>query len=61
MNNLEKAELTVSICYIERFSKSGIQIYNSEVPKKSRKDNEMQLQSVMLYKQTQYVVNLRTM
>ena len=32
MNTLEKAEHTASICHIERFSKSGILIYNSKVP-----------------------------
>ena len=32
MNTLEKAELTTSIRHIERFLKSGISIYNSEVP-----------------------------
>ena len=29
---MEKAELTASICHIVRFLKSGIPIYNSEVP-----------------------------
>ena len=32
MSNSEKAELTVSVRHIERFSKLGIPIYNSEVP-----------------------------
>ena len=32
MNTLEKAELTASIHHIKRFSKSGILIYNSEIP-----------------------------
>ena len=32
MNTLEKAELTTSIRHMERFLKSGISIYNSEVP-----------------------------
>ena len=32
MNTSEKAELSASIRHIERFSKSGIPIYNSEVP-----------------------------
>ena len=31
MNTSEKAELTASIRHIERFSKSGLLIYNSEV------------------------------
>ena len=31
MNILEKAELTASICHIDRFLKSGMPIYNSEV------------------------------
>ena len=30
MNTLEKAELTTSICQTEKFSKSGIPIYNSQ-------------------------------
>ena len=29
---LEKAELTALVCYIDRFLKLGIPIYNSEVP-----------------------------
>ena len=29
---LEKAEFTNSVCHIEKFSKSVIPIYNSEVP-----------------------------
>ena len=32
MNTLGKAECTASVRHIERFSKSGIPIYNSEVP-----------------------------
>ena len=32
MSILEKVELTTSIRYIVRFSKSGILIYNSKVP-----------------------------
>ena len=32
MNALEKAELAASIHHIVRFLKSGIPIYNSEVP-----------------------------
>ena len=32
MHTSEKANLTSSIHHIERFSKSGIPIYNSEVP-----------------------------
>ena len=32
MNTLEKAELSASVCHIERFSKSGILIFNSEMP-----------------------------
>ena len=32
MDTLEKAELTASIRHIARFVKSGIPIYNSEVP-----------------------------
>ena len=32
MGTLEKAELTASIRHIVRFLKSGIPIYNSEVP-----------------------------
>ena len=31
MNTLEKAELNISLHHSERFSKSGIPIYNSEV------------------------------
>ena len=31
MNTLEKVELTASVHYFERFSKSGISIDNSEV------------------------------
>ena len=32
MNALEKAELTTSVSHIERFSKSGMPIYNFNVP-----------------------------
>ena len=32
LNNLEKAEITASTRHIARFLKSGIPIYNSEVP-----------------------------
>ena len=32
MNTSQKTELTVPICHVQRFSKSGILIYNSEVP-----------------------------
>ena len=32
MNILEKAELTASICHIYIFLKSGIPIYNFEIP-----------------------------
>ena len=32
MNPLEKVECTASVRHFERFSKSGILIYNSEVP-----------------------------
>ena len=32
MDSLEKAELTTSIRHIAKFLKSGISIYNSEVP-----------------------------
>ena len=32
MSTSEKTELTSSVRHIERFSKSGIPIYNSEVP-----------------------------
>ena len=35
---LGKAELIVSIRHIEKFSNSGIPIYNSKVPEKSRKE-----------------------
>ena len=32
MDTLEKVELTTSICHIARILKSGIPIFNSEVP-----------------------------
>ena len=32
IDTLEKTELTASICHIAKFLKSGIRIYNSEVP-----------------------------
>ena len=32
MNTLEKDEFSASVRHIERFSKSGIPIYNSKVP-----------------------------
>ena len=32
MDSLEKAELTTSIGHIAKFLKSGMSIYNSEVP-----------------------------
>ena len=54
MDILEKAELTASILYIARFLKSGIPIYNSEVPDKAgRKTKENTLQSVLRFTQTQ--------
>ena len=34
MNNLNKPDLTSSICHVERFSNSEIPIYNSKVPEK---------------------------
>ena len=32
MNTLLNSELTASICHIERCSKSGMPVYNSEAP-----------------------------
>ena len=41
INPSEKAKLTTSISNVERFSKLGIPIYNSEVPEKmGRKSGE---------------------
>ena len=53
----KKAELTASICHIERFLKSTIPIYNSEVSdtaqKKREKEDDRHLQGVMRFRQTQ--------
>ena len=40
INACEKAELTASIHYIERFSKSGIPVSSSEVPDKAGKKKQ---------------------
>ena len=61
MDTLEKAEFTPSICHIVIFLKSGIPIYNSEIPdmagrkeeKEKEKEEHRQLQSVMWFTQTQ--------
>ena len=61
MGTLEKAEVTTSIHHIGRFLKSGIPSYNSEVPdtasRKTKEEEEeeehRQLQSVILFTQTQ--------
>ena len=61
MDTLEKAEFTASFRHMERFLKSGIPIYNSEVPDTAGRKREVegeeekrrQLQSVMLFTQTQ--------
>ena len=50
MNILEKAELTTSVRHIERFSKSGIPIYNSEIPdtavRKPRRRRRIRIQVI---------------
>ena len=56
MNISEKAELIVSICHIERFSKSGIPSHNFKCPTPQagkQGEEERQLQSVMLFTQRQ--------
>ena len=56
MSTFQKAELTGSVHHIERFSKSGIPILNSEFPgKNGRKEEEegSPWQSVMRFMQTQ--------
>ena len=58
MNTLEKPELTVSVSYIDIFSKLGTLIYKSEVPnlagrKREEEEEHRQLQSVMHFTQTQ--------
>ena len=55
MDALEKAELIASIRHIERYLKSGIPIYNTEVPDTAGKREEegeeeyRQLQSVIRF------------
>ena len=39
MNNSKKAELTTSMCHIEKFSKSGISMHNFEVADTASKNN----------------------
>ena len=62
MNTSEKAELTVSVRHSERFSKSGIVIFNSDVPDNAyrktttttrKRTQATVLQSVMHFKRTQ--------
>ena len=63
MNTSEKAELTVSVRRSERFSKSGIVIFNSDVPDTAyrkttttarKRTQATALQSVMMhFKRTQ--------
>ena len=49
--NTSKAELTSSICYMERFSKSEESIYNSEVPDMaSRKARKRRTQAIVSHK-----------
>ena len=65
MDTLEKAALDASICLIARFLKSGIPIYNSEVPdtagrKKQKEEEEhRQLQIVLYFTQTQKGWNIQ--
>ena len=56
INTSERVEVTASIRHIERFSKSGLAIYNSEVPEtvgRKKGEEHRQLQSVMYFMQTQ--------
>ena len=57
VDTLEKAELIASVWHIVRFLKSGILIYNSEVPdmtgRRRREEEHRQLQSVLRFTQTQ--------
>ena len=59
MDTLEKADLTALIRHIQRFLKSEIPIYNSEVPgmagKKREEEEQRQLQSVMRLKRSNKV------
>ena len=61
MDTLEQAGLTFSIRDIVRFLKSGIPIYNSEVPdmadrKKGKEEKQKQLQSVLRFTQRQKIL-----
>ena len=61
MNTLKKAELTHSVYDTERFSKSGIPIYNSEVPgtagRKTRKRRKSRTEEIV--KRHEFQANAR--
>ena len=46
VNALEKAELTVPVGYIKRFSKSGIPIYNSKVLDMADRKTRRRMQAI---------------
>ena len=48
MNN-SKAELTTSICYIEKLSKTEIPIYNSKVPDTARRKTRRRRRTQVIF------------
>ena len=57
MSTSEKAKLTASIRYIERFSKSGIPIYNSEVPDEAGRKTRRRRRTQAIEKRYAFQVN----
>ena len=57
MNTLEKAELAVFVHHIERFSKLGIQIYNSEVPETAGRKTRRRIKAQMIAKRYAFPAN----
>ena len=59
LNNSQKSDLTASVHHIERFTKSGLSIYDSKVPdsagakKREEEEESRQLQSLTRITQTQ--------
>ena len=60
MNNLEIALLTGSVCHMEKFSKCGIPIYNSEFPDTAgRKTQSRRRRTQVITKRYAFQVNAK--
>ena len=57
MDTLEKTELTTSICHIEKFLKSGIPIYHSEVPDKAGRKTRRRRRTQVIAKRYTFHTN----